>query len=155
MSTVTESVLVAATALGSATVGGVFFAFDAFVLHGLTALPDGRGAQAMRSINISAVRPALMTALFGTAALAVAVGVLAVRSDDGTYAALLGVGAGAYLFGTVLTTVVWNVPLNNALAAADGTAGWAGYLRRWKTANRFRMVFALAGAAALLVALGR
>ncbi len=155
MSTATESLLVSATALGSATVGGVFFAFDAFVLHGLSALPDGRGAQAMRSINVSAVRPVLMIALFGTAALAVGVGVLAVRVDDRTRAALFGAGAAAYLFGTVLTTIVRNVPLNNALAAGDGAVGWAGYAVRWKRANRLRMVFALAAAVALLAGLLR
>ena len=153
MSTTSESVLIATTALGSATVAGVFFAFDAFVLHALAALPEGRGAEAMRSINVSAVRPALMTALFGTAVLAAGVGVLAVRSDGGTQAVLLGFGAGAYLFGTVLTTVVRNVPLNNALAAPGGDAGWDGYLRRWRRANRLRMVFALAAAAVVLAGL--
>ncbi|MGS0683651.1 anthrone oxygenase family protein [Nakamurella sp. GG22] len=155
MSTAAQSVLVTVTALGSATVGGVFFAFDAFVLHALAALPDGRGAQAMRSINVSAVRPALMIALFGTAALAVGVGVLAVQADDSMRGVLLGAGAAAYLFGTLLTTMVRNVPLNNALAAADGAAGWAGYLVRWRRANRLRMVFAIAAAAVLLAGLLR
>ncbi len=150
-----ESLLIGATAVASALVGGVFFAFDAFVLHALAALPGDRGVQAMRSINVSAVRPALMIALFGTAALAVGVVVTAARSDDGVRTGLLATGAGAYLLGTVLITMVRNVPLNNALAAATGDAGWTRYLASWGRANRLRMVFAIAAAVALLAGLTR
>ncbi|MPV36357.1 anthrone oxygenase family protein [Georgenia subflava] len=150
-----ESVLVAATAIGSATVGGVFFAFDAFVLHGLAALPAGRGAEAMRSVNVSAVRPGLMIALFGTAALSAGVVVLAARSDDGVRAALLAGGAGAYLLGTVGTTIVRDVPLNDALGAQRDASVWADYVSRWGRANRVRTVAALVAATALTAALGR
>ena len=150
-----EFLVVAATALGSATVGGVFFAFDAFVLHGLAALPGDRGAQAMRSINVSAVRPGLMIALFGTAALAIAACVLGLRSDDTVREVLLAGGAGAYLLGPVLITMLRNVPLNNALAAASTEQGWDGYVIRWGRANRLRMVCALVATAALLAGLSR
>jgi uncharacterized membrane protein len=154
MNATTETVLLTAAALGSATVGGVFFAFDAFVLHGLDVMPEGRGADAMRSINVSAVRPALMTALFGTAALSVGVLVVAARSADGVRAALLTGGAGAYLLGVVLTTVARNVPLNDALAARRADATWETYLRRWGKANRVRTASALAAAAAFMAGAG-
>jgi uncharacterized membrane protein len=151
------SALVAATVLGAATVGGVFFAFDAFVLRALASLHDRRGADAMRAINITAVRPALMTVLFGTAVLGVGVGALGVRSEQPVQAVLLTGGAAAYLLGCVLTTAVRNVPLNNHLAiaadSASDAATWQRYVVTWARANRVRTVGALGAAAAMLTAL--
>jgi uncharacterized membrane protein len=56
-----------ATALGCGLVAGVFFAFSSFVMPALKRLELGQGIAAMQSINILAVTPAFMTALFGTA----------------------------------------------------------------------------------------
>ncbi len=145
--------LVAATALGSATVGGVFFAFDAFVLRALASLEADRGASAMRAINVAAVRPALMTAVFGTAVLAMGVAVVGLRSADTAQAVLLTGGAAGYLLGGVLTTVARNVPLNNRLASAPTGAEWASYRAAWARANRLRAVGALGAATSLLAAL--
>ena len=69
------TLLTGIAATGSATVGGVFYAFSTFVMPGLRALPPAEGAAAMQKINVAAVRPGLMIALFGTAAVCVAVGV--------------------------------------------------------------------------------
>ena len=54
-------------AVGCATVGGVMFGFSSFVMAGLARLPAPQGIAAMQSINITAVRPAFMTVLLGTA----------------------------------------------------------------------------------------
>ena len=48
-------------------VAGVFFAFSAFVMRALARLPAPQGIAAMRAINVVAVTPAFMVALFGTA----------------------------------------------------------------------------------------
>lgn len=148
------TVLTALAAVGSGTVGGVFFAFDSFVLRGLARLPEGTGADAMRSINVTAVRPAFMTALFGTAALAVGVVVVGARSPETAERVLLVGGGGAYLVGTVLTTIVRNVPLNDALEARQG-ATWAHFLTAWGGANRVRTAAALVASAAFTAALAR
>jgi uncharacterized membrane protein len=65
-----SSILYAATlvtALGCGLVAGVFFAFSSFVMAALKRLPAAEGIAAMQSINILAVTPIFMTALFGTA----------------------------------------------------------------------------------------
>ena len=59
--------LTLAAALGCGTVGGVFFAFSTFVMPALRRLPEAQGVAAMQSINITAITPLFMTALFGTA----------------------------------------------------------------------------------------
>ena len=144
-------------AVGSGCVGGVFFAFSGFVMPALAALPDTDGAEAMRSINVRAVRPPLMLALFGTAALRVAALVAAVAVDlDGGTRVLLVVGALLYLLGAVGLTVGYHVPLNDRLAAADPTAVpqvWIRYRVVWTRWNWLRAAAALAAAAAFIAAL--
>ncbi len=46
--------LTLAIALGSATVGGAFFAFSTFAMQGLRRLPPAQGAAAMQEINVMA-----------------------------------------------------------------------------------------------------
>jgi len=130
--------------VGSALVGGVFFAFSAFVLPALTRLPDGGGAAAMRSINVLAVRPPLMVALLGTAAACTATGVLALRRGDGWVAA----GSATYLLGVVLVTAAANVPLNDRLA--DHAIDLSDYARAWGRWNHVRTAAGVAAAALLL-----
>ena len=71
---------------------------------------------------------------------------------------LLFAGALLYFIGTFLVTMVFNVPLNDALAAAapdsaDGASLWARYLGTWTVWNHVRTIAAFAGAALLTVAL--
>lgn len=137
--------VVGAAAVGSALVGGVFFAFSGFVVPALARL--GAGAAAMQAVNRAAVRPPLMLALFGTAALCVLAPVLAGPSP------LLLTAAGLYLLGTLGVTVAANVPLNDRLAADAGT--WPDYRVRWTRWNTVRTVAALAASAVFAAALAR
>lgn len=137
--------LVLAAGVGSSLVGGVFFAFSAFVLPALGRLPADEGAAAMRSINVLAVRPPLMVALFGTAIACTATGVLALRRSDGWVAA----GSATYLVGVVLVTVAANVPLNDHLA--DHQLDFADYAQTW---GRWNHVRTAAGTTAALLLLG-
>ena len=139
------SALEVVAAVGCGAMGGVFFAFSTFVMAALRRLPAAQGVAAMQSINVVAVTPLFMTALFGTALACVAVIV------DGEIAA----GA-VYLVGVIAVTLAYNVPRNNALAAVEpGSAEaerlWARYLVEWTAANHVRTVSGLA-AAALLIA---
>ena len=67
-------VLVVTGAVGSGVVAGVLFAFSSFVMPALDRLPPERAIEAMQSINRLAVTPAFMTALFGTAAVSLGLG---------------------------------------------------------------------------------
>ena len=74
--------LTATTAIASALVGGVLYAFSAFVMAGLKRLPAGEGMAAMQSINVTAVRPGLMLPFFGTAIASVVLAVVALVEWD-------------------------------------------------------------------------
>jgi uncharacterized membrane protein len=151
-------VLTLFAALGCAMMTGVFFAFSAFVMKALARLPAEQGVAAMQAINVAAVTFAFMVALFGPA---VACGVLAVRAVlawEERFAPYLLGGAAVYLVGTILLTIVYHVPRNNALAkvephdaAAEGH--WRRYLSGWTAWNHVRAASSLAAAAALTVAL--
>jgi uncharacterized membrane protein len=142
-------------ALGSGLVAGAFAVFSVLVMPALGTLPARDGVAAMQSVNRVAVRPVFMTALFGTAAVCVTIGVWELLS--GPRVAVL-VAAGLYLLGPVVVTVAANVPLNDELAGMDaGTTGartrWPGWLRRWTTWNSVRSVAALVSAASFVAVL--
>lgn len=145
------------TALGCALVAGVFFAFSTFVMNALARLQPKEGIIAMQSINITAINPLFMLALFGTAMACIFLAISSVLKWHQPGAAYLLVGSLLYLIGTVLVTIAFNVPLNDALAIAkpDSTEGanlWARYLTNWTFWNHVRTIAALA--AALTIALG-
>jgi uncharacterized membrane protein len=152
------NLLTGVAALGSATVGGVFYGFSTFIMRGLRQLPPASGAAAMQQINIAAVRPGLMAALFGTAAACTALAVwTAVRGPSQRSVAVVA-GSVLYLAGAVGVTAAFNVPLNNALAALDPNALgiepiWQDYLRRWNAGNHLRTLGCLAAAALYVWAL--
>ena len=150
--------LILLSALGCGLIAGVFFAFSAFVMKALARLPSAQGMAAMQSINVAVFNPLFMGAFFGTAAacalLAVAALFLWPRPDAGYLLA----GSVLYLVGTVLVTMVFNVPRNQALAAvepesADGVIRWAGYVPGWTAWNHVRSVAALLAAASFALAL--
>jgi uncharacterized membrane protein len=151
-------VLTLLSALGCGLIAGVFFAFSAFVMKALSRLPAAHGIAAMQSINVTAITPLFMAALFGTAAACVLLAVLSLSLWHKPGAAYLLAGSLLYLVGTILVTIILNVPRNEALAAvdpasADSASLWRGYLRGWTAWNHVRAAAALAGAALLAIAL--
>jgi uncharacterized membrane protein len=146
------------TALGCGLNAGVFFAFSAFVMKALARLPPAQGIAAMNSINVAAITPAFMGALFGTAALCVVLAVAALLMWGEPRAVWLLVGSLLYLVGAIVVTMLFNVPRNNALAAAapesaEGAGLWARYAAGWTAWNHVRAAACLAAAAALTMAL--
>ncbi|MEH2289071.1 anthrone oxygenase family protein [Nostoc sp.] len=142
------------TALGCGLVAGVFFAFSTFVMNALARLQPKEGIIAMQSINITAINPLFMLALFGTAVACIFLAVSSVLKWHQPGAAYLLIGSLLYLLGTVLVTIAFNVPLNDALAIAkpDSTEGanlWARYLTNWTFWNHVRTIAALAAALTL------
>lgn len=151
-------IITVSAAVGCGAVGGVFYAFSALVMSGLTRLHGTAGLAAMKSINITAVRPPLMIALFGSAALCVALAVRAIMTWGDRRALLLLIGAALYLVGAIVLTAAYNVPLNNHLAgvsvhAPDAVAQWHSYARNWTIANHVRAAASLAATAFFISAL--
>lgn len=142
-----------ATALACALVGGVLYAFSAFVMRGLADLPPLGGLAAMQSINRAALHPAVLSPLLLTAAACLGVGVAGARAGEPWTVT----GAALYLVGTVVVTGAANVPRNEALARVDATAPdaadrWRAYLRGWVAWNHVRTTASLAASAALVAA---
>ena len=136
--------LVLEIAAGCTVVGGVFLAFSTVVLPALFRLPGAEAERAMRSINVLAVRPPFMVALFGTAATCAALGAPAVRHSD----PWVVLGCGSYLLGVVVVTVAANVPLNERLAR--GEVAFDAFAGAWVRWNHVRTAAALVAAASLI-----
>lgn len=144
--------------LGCGLVAGIFFAFSTFIMTALGKIPAPQGIAAMQSINIVVINPWFLTALFGTAVVCMALALIAVLGATRSGTGLLLAGSLLYLVGTILVTMVCNVPRNNALAAveqesAEGEQLWANYLQSWTFWNHVRTLAALVAAALFALAL--
>jgi uncharacterized membrane protein len=145
-------------ALSTGLMAGVFFAFSTFVMKALARLPTPQGIEAMQSINLTAINPVFMAALFGSTAVCVLLGVYSLVSWPQQAAFYLLLGSVIYLVGCFLTTALFNVPLNNALArvdpgSMDGARLWARYLTSWSAWNHVRTLSSILASAAYAFAL--
>ncbi|WP_036476760.1 DUF1772 domain-containing protein [Myxosarcina sp. GI1] len=144
--------------LGSGLVAGVFFAFSSFVMKALARLKPSEGIAAMQSINITVINPWFMTALFGTGVVClflVSFSLLKLHQSASIY---LLVGSILYIVGTVGVTIVFNVPLNEALAKVEptstqGAALWESYLTDWTFWNHVRTIAAFLATGAIALSL--
>ena len=105
--------------LGSAVVAGIFFAFSAFIMRALARLSSAQGITAMQSINVAVINRWFFAAFFGTAACCLVLAILCFFRSPKPISIYLLVGSLLYLLGTILVTIIFNVPLNNSLAAVD------------------------------------
>jgi uncharacterized membrane protein len=145
-------------ALGSGLIAGVLFGFSTFIMPGLGRLSAPEATRAMQSINITAITPLFMLALFGTAAVCVATMVGALIDWDSSYGVYVLVGGALYLLGVIAVTMLANVPRNNILAAVDSAGPeaervWSTYLREWTAWNHVRTVAPLIAAGLFTAAL--
>ena len=63
--------------LGSALVGGIFFAFSSFVMKALTQVPSAGGIGAIQSINLVVINRSFLGVFFGTAVISLSAAGLA------------------------------------------------------------------------------
>lgn len=148
------NLVIAIALLGAGLVTGLLFAFSNFVLQSLGDLPDDEGMYAMQRINERIINPLFLLLFLGTPVLctAIAVSMLYTLGDSGALLKLAG--AIFYMAGPFSITVLFNVPLNNRLAAADlSDAGevWPSYQAQWQRWNH-RRTFLGAVAIVLLAA---
>ena len=146
------------TALGCGLTAGALYAFSSFVMPALARLPAAQGIAAMQSINVMAPTAPFMTAFLGAAAGCVVVAVWALVDWDGSFGPWLLAGSALYLVGLIGVTGRYNIPRNNALAAADpadpgSEALWRRYVTEWTRWNHVRTLAGIAAAAALTGAL--
>jgi uncharacterized membrane protein len=152
-----SNLLLAAGIVGCGLVSGVFFAFSGFVMPALKRLPAPQGVAAMQAINVTALMPPLMIALFGTAVVCLAIAIEGLLAWGTPAASLRLLAALLYLVGVVGVTMLRNVPRNNALDALDpqstqASSYWPTFLREWTAWNSVRTIAAALAAIALLAA---
>jgi uncharacterized membrane protein len=149
-------VLTILAALGSGLIAGVFFAFSTSIMKALGRLPSAEGVAAMQSINVVIINPAFLGVFLGTGLACLILSVVSLLRWQPPGSAYLLAGALLYLIGSLLVTMVLNVPMNNALAAeppADSLDLWTNYLTNWTFWNHIRTAASLASMAAFIVAL--
>jgi uncharacterized membrane protein len=90
----------------------------------------------MQSINVVAVTPLLMTALFGTAVACAALAVWALADWHDSFGPWLLAGSALYLACPIGLTIGYHVPRHDALHGVEPTnddaeAHWRRYLAEW------------------------
>jgi uncharacterized membrane protein len=146
------------SALGAGLMAGLFFAFSAFVMTALSRIAPAAGISAMQSISVAILNPVFFTVFFGTVATSLLLAIAALFKWAEPGAAFLLAGGLLYILCSLLVTVVFNVPLNDALAAvapdsAEGASLWTRYLDDWMPWNHVRTAGCLAASAAFIAAL--
>ncbi|MFJ1211944.1 anthrone oxygenase family protein [Burkholderia pyrrocinia] len=139
------SALLWGSAIGCGLMAGVYFAFSTFVMTSLGRIAPQAGAAAMNAINVDIVRSPFMPLFLGTTLMALALAVIALFNRDQPGAMTALAGGVLYVFGMFAVTMAVNVPLNDALAAADpataqGAALWTRYVHDWTMWNHVRTV---------------
>ena len=147
-----------AAAIGSGLVAGIFFAFSTFVMAAFSRIPAEQGIAAMNSINVTIVRSPFMALFVPTAILCLVISVLAVINWRGGASALMLAGAALYVVASFRSTIIVNVPMNDALEKVSGNgpeavALWSTYLRDWTWWNHVRTVASLLASVAFVRAL--
>jgi len=93
----------------SGLLAGLYFAYAVSVMPALRSMDDATFATVMNRINVVIVNPVFLTVFLGAPALAVAL----LAWDRSPWA----IAGAALAVVTLLVTVIFNIPLNNALAA--------------------------------------
>ena len=107
--------LIFVAALGCGLMAGVFFIFSNTVMKALARLQPPQGIAAMQSINNTILNPLFFIVFLGTAVTCIVLAVSLLWRGQQLGAVYLLGGSLLYLAGTILVTIVFNVPMNEAL----------------------------------------
>lgn len=138
-------------ALGCALLGGLYFAFSAFIMKALGQIGPA-GIAGMNAINAVILRSWFMPFFFGTTLGCAVLAVAGIVSGEDPRRVFLIAGGIVYVLGMFGVTMVFNVPLNNALASA-GPENWPRYLKTWTRWNHVRTLASMAASAFFIGAL--
>jgi uncharacterized membrane protein len=144
------------SAVGCGLLAGLYFAFSTFIMTALGRIEQVHGVSAMNAINATILRSLFMPFFVGTTLASLVLAIVAVLRWSEPGATAMFAGGVIYVVGMFVCTMVFNVPLNNALAAVDPASAeaapvWARYRRDWTFWNHVRTI-ASAAACALFIA---
>lgn len=145
--------------LAYALVAGVFLAFSDFIMRSLAITSGSGGVEAMQTINREVFRWVFMALFLGMAAGSAVIAVYAWMAIEGPAGAMILAAALVYLIFCFGVTVVFNVPMNEALAGMETSSEAARdfwfqtYVPRWTFWNTVRAAASTVSAALLLTGL--
>lgn len=144
--------------VGSGMMAGLFVSFSTFMMKALSALGRSEGTRAMQAINRLIVRPSFLLVFMGTAVSSV-ISAYVAYDDVGPWR-YIALSAGLYVVGCLLSTILFNVPLNNQLEHVNSHADeeltlWDIYLVRWTRWNHVRSIATVLSTALLAYALSQ
>jgi uncharacterized membrane protein len=146
------------SAIGCGLLAGLYFAFSTFIMTAFGRIGQAAGMAAMNAINTVIVQSLFMPIFLATTAASAALAVIALLRWGEPGAMAMAAGGVLYVLGMFVVTMIFNVPLNNALAAADpasheAVALWARYLADWTLWNHVRTVSSTAACALFIAAI--
>jgi len=151
-------ILTLLSALGCGLMAGIFFIFSNTVMSALGQLQPPQGIAAMQSINTTILNTLFLIVFFGTAVISVVLAffLLWIWGQPSSIYIILGVLC--YLVGSFLVTIVFNVPMNEALDkvkpdSIEAANLWDKYLNNWTAWNHVRTVACLLGSLLFTLAL--
>ena len=148
-----QLVLTVLAALGCGMIAGVFFIFSVAIMRALERVPNG--AVAMQSINVVILNPLFLGVFMGTAVLCIVLSIFSIIRWQTPGSTWVLAASLLYLMGSFGVTIIFNVPLNNTLAAvtAENTESvWANYRSTWTSWNHVRTVSSVGAAASFIMA---
>jgi uncharacterized membrane protein len=151
-------VLLWVSAIGCGLMAGLYFAFSTFIMGALGRIDQASGIAAMNAINVDIVRSLFMPLFLGTTLVSAILAVLGIFRLGEPGAVAMLAGGVLYVAGMFVVTMIFNVPLNNALAGADPASTeaaslWVRYLKEWTFWNHVRTVASTAACALFIAAI--
>jgi uncharacterized membrane protein len=145
-------------ALGSGLMAGLFFIFSVTIMAALGKLAPACGIAAMQSINVTILSGTFLGVFMGTALISAALIVAWFLGWVPSGSAFVLAASILYLAGIIGVTMVFNVPMNDALVAMDpGSAEaakyWQEYLSTWTMWNHVRTLAGIGSLALFVLAL--
>ena len=133
------------SAIGCGLLAGLYFAFSTFIMTALGRIDQAAGIAAMNSINKVIVQSLFLPVFWASTLTCLLLAMLALFRWNEPGAPLMIAGGLLYVIGMFVVTIVFNVPLNNALAAVNPASPeaqtlWARYLADWTWWNHVRTI---------------
>ena len=146
------------SAIGCGLLAGLYFAFSAFIMTALGRIGQAAGIAAMKAINVAILQSLFMPLFLGTTATSAALAAMALFRWGEPGATAMLAGGVLFVLGMFIVTMIFNVPLNNALAAAEPASSeaaplWARYLADWTMWNHVRTVSSMVACALFIAAI--
>ncbi|HEY0628594.1 MAG TPA: anthrone oxygenase family protein [Sphingomicrobium sp.] len=145
------------SAVACGLMAGLYFAFSTFIMQALGSIDRAAGAAAMKAINRVILGSAFMPLFIGSSLSSLALAAIGLLRWDEPGAAVMVAGGLVYFIGMLVVTMRFNVPLNNALDAAEAgdASTWANYLDRWTRWNHVRTAASTAALILFIVAIAQ